>query len=389
DVTQVIGQAGQVTTNQTGSAQWHTITFDATILNPVIKLAMNTTNDTDPMTLRVRNVTDTGFQWQIDEYEYLDGVHGSETVSWMAVAQGTHTLDDGTIIQANTTTATNNNWTNITFNSAFGSSPVIMTQIMTVNEGTAAVLHNENRTSTGFRVQIEEQENFGTGHATETIGWIAIDNGGSVANGFLVGETSNSVTHSTTTVNFGSSFASNSPVVLIDMQTEDGGDTAVSRGITISSSSISFNIDEETSRDAETNHTTEVVGYYATTNGLIYADGNNGNDSLSGGDGLDTLYGGDGADTFIFEAASAYNDIDQIVDFRYGQGDALDISDLLTGFSGTITDYVNFVDSGSDILVQVDGNGLTGGTSFTTIGQLNNVTNLDEALLYAAGGIIV
>ena len=92
---QVIGQAGQVTTNQTGSAQWHTVTFDAEILNPVIKMTMNTENDTDPITLRVRNVTDTGFEWQIDEWDYLDGVHGSETVSWLAIAAGTHTLDNG------------------------------------------------------------------------------------------------------------------------------------------------------------------------------------------------------------------------------------------------------------------------------------------------------
>jgi len=40
-------------------------------------MAMNTTNDADPMTMRVRNVTDTGFEWQIDEWDYLDGVHGS------------------------------------------------------------------------------------------------------------------------------------------------------------------------------------------------------------------------------------------------------------------------------------------------------------------------
>jgi hypothetical protein len=304
----------------------------------------------------------------------------------MAIAQGTHTLDDGTIIQANTTTATNNTFTNVTYNSACGSAPVIMTQIMTTNEGTAAVLHNENRTAAGFRVQIEEQESNGTAHTTETIGWIAIDNGGSVANGLLVGETSNSVTDATSTVNFGSSFASNTPVVLIDQQTEDGGDTALSRGITISANSISFNIDEETSNDGEVTHTTEVVGYYATTAGLIYANGDNGTDVISGGAGLDILFGGDGADTFVFEAASAFANTDVIQDFRYAQGDSLDISDIITGFTGTITDHVQFLNSGGNTLVQVDADGVGG---YSTIAQINAVTDLDEATLFGAGQIIV
>ncbi len=386
----VVGQAGQVTTDQPDGTVWHSISFDATILNPVIKLSANTENDTDPITLRVRNVTDTGFEWQIDEYEYLDGIHGSETVSWIAIASGTHTLDDGTVIEAGTTTAVNNTFTNVTFNSSFGSAPVIATQIQTVNEGTAAVLHNENRTASGFRLQIEEQEANGTAHTAETIGYIAIDNGGSIANNLLVGETGNNVTQVTSTVNFGGSFVSNSPVVIIDQQTEDGGDTAMARGSALSASSISFSIEEEQSNDGEVNHTTEVVGYYATTAGVIYGNTLNGDDILNGGDGLDILFGGDGADTFLFESISAFNDIDEIRDFRHGQGDVIDISDLLTGaFSGDITDYVQFTDSGTGTLVEIDSDGLVGGSSYNAVALLDGNAGLDEAALFANGNIIV
>ena len=91
----------------------------------------------------------------------------------------------------------------------------------------------------------------------------------------------------------------------------------------------------------------------------------------------------------MFEAVSAFNDIDEIIDFRYGEGDTIDISDIVTGFSGVIGDYVNLVDSGNNMLVQVDADGLTGGTSFTTIAQLDNVTGLDATLLYNNGGITV
>ena len=112
--------------------------------------------------------------------------------------------------------------------------------------------------------------------------------------------------------------------------------------------------------------------------------------SLSGGDGADVLYGGSAIDTFIFEAIHAYNDVDQIENFVTGtDGDILDLSDLLTGASGSITDLVNFVDSGGNTIIQVDSNGSAGGANFTTVGQINGITGLDEATLLADGNIIV
>ena len=89
--------------------------------------------------------------------------------------------------------------------------------------------------------------------------------------------------------------------------------------------------------------------------------GESDNDTLYGGDGLDTLYGQSGADTFVFEAASAFNNIDVVKDFDDTQGDALDISDILTGItltSTTIDDYIQITDDGSDSHLFVD----TGGT---------------------------
>lgn len=116
-----------------------------------------------------------------------------------------------------------------------------------------------------------------------------------------------------------------------------------------------------------------------------------GNDTIFGGAGNDMLSGGNDADTFIFESTTAFGvaNIDDILDFSTADDDALDLSDLISGFSGTITDYLQFTTSGSDTIVQVDGNGLTGGSSFQTIASLNGVTGLDENTLFVAGNIIV
>jgi hypothetical protein len=45
------------------------------------------------------------------------------------------------------------------------------------------------------------------------------------------------------------------------MQTTDGGDTANLRRDSVTNVSVDVWVDEEQSKDAETNHTSEVVGY--------------------------------------------------------------------------------------------------------------------------------
>ncbi len=59
--------------------------------------------------------------------------------------------------------------------------------------------------------------------------------------------------------------------------------------------------------------------------------GGPGNDTLIGGKGNDTLDGGDGAD--VFKYTDIQDGIDTILDFKPNNGDTIDISELLDGFS--------------------------------------------------------
>ncbi len=383
----IIGESGVVTGQTTSSTDWNTVTFSSSFLNPIVKMSALTSNG-DPFVIGVRNVTSTGFQWQIDEFDYLDGVTDIQTLSWLVVEEGTHTLDNGSVIQAGTVTATNEAFTNVTFDSAFGSAPVVMTQVMTDNDAAAVGTRNRNRTASGFQIQMLEEEVADGVHATEDIGWIAIDNAGSPESGFLVGETTNSVNHNVTTIDFGGTF-SNIPVFVHDQQTRDGGDTSYSQSSFVTTTNAGVYVGEEQSRDSEVWHTSEVIGYYALNEGLLTSE-NGGDNTFNGGAGVDTLFGGDGADTFIFEAAHAYTDNDILADFSAGEGDILDISDLISGFNGNINDHLLFDDSsGTDTIVRVDSDGLANGTNYQAIATINGITGLDETTLYNDGNIIV
>ena len=86
---------------------------------------------------------------------------------------------------------------------------------------------------------------------------------------------------------------------------------------------------------------------------------------------------------------------DIIMDFSTPDLDILDISDLLTNWQtghsirGDISNYLSFIDSGADTIVQVDANGQSGGTGFQTIATFEGVTGLDETILYANSQVIV
>lgn len=114
-------------------------------------------------------------------------------------------------------------------------------------------------------------------------------------------------------------------------------------------------------------------------------------DILAGGAGADKLTGGLGADTFVFNLPAAQGGVDTITDFVSGGGnDVLDIADMLVGYTGTVTDFVQITQVGANTIVKVDANGLTGGSNFVQIATLTGVNlGTDEAALVLSGNLVV
>ena len=90
--------------------------------------------------------------------------------------------------------------------------------------------------------------------------------------------------------------------------------------------------------------------------------GGAGNDTLHGGTGNDILSGGLGADTFALAHTGSGN-VDTIVDYSFAEGDVLDLSELLEanfGVGDNPNDFVRLQQSGSDVTVQVNTDGVGG-----------------------------
>ena len=128
-------------------------------------------------------------------------------------------------------------------------------------------------------------------------------------------------------------------------------------------------------------------------NGTLEGTAGSVDDVLYGGDGFDQLYGGDGRDVFVFESASAFNDVDQINNFSVSEFDSLNISDLLTGWvngdpvQGDINNFVQLTEVNGNTVVNIDSAGT--GSNYTAVAQLNNVTGLSADLLYNNDMLIV
>jgi len=256
----VIGEAGSVTIDQSDSNQWHTVTLENTYTNPVVVIGPPSFNGGQPTTVRVRNVTANSFEWQMDEYEYLDGYHTTETVGYLVVEAGVHTLEGGIVLQAGTQSV-GDTATPLTFPQAFAAAPVVVSQAVTVNDARAVVTRQRSLTAGGLEIFLQSQEASGKAHGAETVAWIAVDKGSGTLAGlpFEALATNDSVKESWFGIGFSQPFAA-PPVVVGAMQTCDGGDTAGLRHQNLTASGVDVKVEEETSKDSEVAHTTEVVG---------------------------------------------------------------------------------------------------------------------------------
>lgn len=222
-------------------------------------------NGIQPAHVRLRDATDTGFEYRAEEWQYLDGGHASETFHTLAVAPAGYKLpqSDGTPYRLKAGTITASDTPNTAslgdlFNNV---QPVIFTQQQTFNGPDPTVTRISDVSSGSFDVRVQEEEANGT-HMTETVGYVALEQDTGYLDGkpFEVQRTGEAVTDEWFSISFTHSYET--PRFFAAMQTFNGQNTANIRYRNLSSTGVEIKIEEETSRDDETAHgKAEVVGY--------------------------------------------------------------------------------------------------------------------------------
>ncbi|CAM4262235.1 PQQ-dependent sugar dehydrogenase [Zobellia nedashkovskayae] len=257
---EVIGETGTVEANHT----WSNVSFKRDYTNPVVIAGGATYVGSNQSTVRVNNVTGSGFKVRIDEWECWDESHLTETISYIVVEAGVHELANGKLLQAGNTEDRDHQWFTQQFDRSFNETPLVFGQCITENEVEAVnVFFDERYTNTSrLRMKLKEQDKAIGGHAPETISWIAVEPGsffeGDSAFEFL--NTGRTVDHNWHSIDFAQDYGTNS-IFIGKLGSEYGGDAATVRYKQMTGNNVSVFVEEENCGDSETNHTKEEIHY--------------------------------------------------------------------------------------------------------------------------------
>ena len=245
--------------NATGNA-WTTVNFIKPFPQPpAVFMGGPSGNETDPITVRVRNVTTSGFEFQLDEWDYLDGIHGEEEISFIAVHKGSYKVENlGTrSIEAGTVEGVDTNWVTKTFKVPFSTVPCVFAQCTSVNDASAVCTRVRAVTPSTFQVRLQEQWDGGGEHVGESVDFIAIDPGPNQY--FEVGITNSFADHNWTALTF-SSDQWTLPGFVGSVQSSGGDHPCILRYKELSDGAVSVKVDEDGS-NGETIHGKENVGW--------------------------------------------------------------------------------------------------------------------------------
>jgi hypothetical protein len=255
-----LGEVGFVIINQPNATVWHTVNLINRYADPVVIMQPASFNGGHPTTIRIRNITENAFEFQMDEWDYLDGAHTTETIGYLVMEAGTYELQNGTRIDVGFVEA-DHNFMEVVFSQTFTTLPVVLTQVQTTFGSSVVVTRQRNTGVGGFQVKVQEEEGNDGSHAMETVGYIAIEPGSGMTGdmAYEVQLTPDAVTHNWYLLDFQQSYSD--PVFLAGMQSYDGGNTAGVRYKALGADQTQVFVEEEKSADSEMAHTTEIIGY--------------------------------------------------------------------------------------------------------------------------------
>lgn len=177
------GEIGTLTRGGFADGEVVRVDFDVPLDNAIIHMS-STNQGGNEFSLRIVSVDANGFNFVLEEWEDEDGPHpATETINWIAIEPGVHTLPDGRVIEAGLTTATDTA-SSVTLAGSHTGAPVVLTNVMSANDPDVVDSDPFNVTSSGFDVQLQEGSLSDGVNTGEDVGWIAISTGGDGTSGY-------------------------------------------------------------------------------------------------------------------------------------------------------------------------------------------------------------
>ena len=182
-----------------------------------------------------------------------------------------YTLTNGKKLVAGVSKAVSHHWKNVKFPVNFGEKPLLLTQLVSNNEPSAASVQQRNILNDGFQIRLREEEASNGIHLGEQVAWLAIEPGILNDASKLEAAMALDVNHNSKLLNFIQAFSSPPGFVTV-LQTNKESDPVTVRYTNKTNSSIRIFLQEEKSLDAETNHANENLAYLAFKTGIPWTD---------------------------------------------------------------------------------------------------------------------
>jgi len=294
-------EVAEITLNDTNvTPAFTSVTFKQSYSAIPLIYILPTNEGADPASIRIRNVSTSGFEVSQVEPNNLDGPHAAMTVHYMAIEPGAglspwfFTLPDGQAMEMGTHStqavqhgagvAGTASWDTINFTSTF-TAPAVLAGIQgLVNESAnppvttsvpwmTVAMRNVGASSVELALERAEVAS-GSISSNETIAYLVIE--GDVQGSFASGaatilyesitsadnitgwDNTNCATNVGQAVNFVNAYTS-TPLVMANQSRRDGGDGGWVRRCSLTTSQIGLAIDEDQFANAERGHTTEAA----------------------------------------------------------------------------------------------------------------------------------
>ena len=166
-------EAGRLETNKTGS--FGKFNFSQSFQDtPVVLASISSFNEADAVTGRLRNISNLGFEFRMQEQELNPKEHLTETVDYIAWQPSMGSLNGYTFEVSKTADMVRHVFFTIEFEQSFGSAPHFLADMQTADGGNTANVRWQNKNSHSVEVQIDEETSLDTetSHGTEVVGYM-------------------------------------------------------------------------------------------------------------------------------------------------------------------------------------------------------------------------